>query len=177
MITGSSLVYPMPYTLNRPGLYLLVAGVLSINWIRAYLGSVAASTVCLLLLADLVYETIRPLLRASEEVIGVGPKDMEDALLNAFSKLGLRYTGAFPEYRTLEPYARINVSYSKLQNTTEVRIAPRSRKALLEEITRMIARDRDTVEVSSFQRGYLTALMAGFVLMLVALASLAIIIR
>jgi hypothetical protein len=133
--------------------------------------------VCLLLLADLVYETIRPLLTASEEVIGVGPKDMEGELLNAFSKLGLRYTGAFPEYRTLEPYARIHVRYDKRQDVAEVRIAPRSRKALLGEITRTIAKDRDAIEVSSFQRGYFTALMAGIVLMLVALASLVMIIR
>lgn len=177
ILTGSSLVYPMPYMLNRPGLYLLIAGVLCLNWIQAHIDPTVASIAFLVLLADLLYEMVRPLLSASEEVVGVGPKDMEGELLQAFSKLGLRYTGTFPDYRTLEPYARIHVRYNKHQDAAEVRIAPRSRKSLLEEIARTVAKDRDAVEVRTLQRGYLTALVTGVILMLVALVSLGIMIR
>lgn len=169
ILTGSSVVYPMPYMLNRPALYLLIAGTLGWNWVHTHAGSTVAYILFVVLLADLIYETVRPLAAASVEVLGAEPKDVERNLLDSFAKLGLRYAGSFPEYRVLEPYARIRVRHHKQQGTAEVRMYPRSKRSLLEEIAQTIAKDRDAVEVEPLQRGYLVTLIIGIALMLVAL--------
>jgi hypothetical protein len=177
ILTGSSVVYPMPYMLNRPALYLLVAGTLGWNWVYTQAGPTVAYPLFVLLLADLIYETVHPLLAASVEVLGVEPKDIERDLLDSFAKMGLRYAGSFPEYRVLEPYARIRVRHHKQQGTAEVRMYPRSRRRLLEEIACAIAKDRDAVEVAHLQRGYLVTLIVGVILILVALVRAGMLIR
>lgn len=176
ILTGSPLVYPMPYTFNRPGLYLLILGVLGFSAVLEALGPFVAYGVFAILVADVAYETIRPLVSPTIQVIGASPAEIEKDLIHSFEKLSLKYTGQYPHYRVLEPYARVDVRYRQRQGVGEVRVAPRSRRSLLERLGEVIARDLDTSEKALAQRGYIVAVGVGVVLVVVAFIRLGVLI-
>jgi hypothetical protein len=168
IISGASLVYPMPYMIHRPALYVLVVGVLSSNWIHDNYGAPTTVLLLAIVLADLAYEMIRPLIAPTVQIVGASPADVEHDLKDAFSKLDVRYTGTYPAYRVLEPRAWISVRYRSRQGVGEVMVSPPARKDLLESISRVAGKDRDAVEEPSAQNSYLLVISVGLVLMVLA---------
>ncbi len=168
LLSGASVIFPMPFTLNRPGLYLLVGAVLWSHKISEALGPVMSFVVFAIVIADVAYETVRPLLMPVIQLVGTSPEEIDTDVLDAFRKLSLRYTGEYPNYRVLEPYARVRLRYKPRQGIGEVRVFPWARKDLLATISDVVAKDLDSNERRVAQRGYMTTLIVGIVLMAVA---------
>lgn len=168
LLSGASVVFPMPFTLNRPGLYLLLGTVVWSREIAESLGPVVSYVVFAAVIADIAYETVRPLILPVIQLVGSTPEEIDSDVLDAFRKLSLRYTGEYPNYRVLEPYTRVRLRYKPRQGIGEVRVFPWTRRDLLAEISDVVAKDLDSNERRVAQRGYITTLVTGVVLIVVA---------
>jgi hypothetical protein len=155
VITGSALVYPIPFTLNRPSLYLVVAWILFLNQVETALGHVGTQIVGLILVGDVGFETVRPLLAPVITVIG-----------EALSQLSFSCKGNGTTYVVLDPFAKLRVRFRERLGTAEIRIRPYRRKRLLEDIGIRVAKKLDSEEQEgSAPRGYLEFILVGLVLM------------
>jgi hypothetical protein len=166
VITGSALVYPMPYTLNRPSLYLMVVWVVFVNQFENALGPLANQILGFLLLLDLGYETARPLITPVITVIGTSSESINGAMREALSQLSISFKGEGPNYLILDPFAKISLRFRQRLGTAEVRISPYKQKALLEKIALLLAKKLDSQDGAAVApRGYLEFIIVGIVLM------------
>jgi hypothetical protein len=168
LLSGASVVFPMPFTLNRPGLYILVGTVVWSREISEALGPAISYVVFAIVIADVAYETVRPLIMPVIQLVGASPEEIDSDVLDAFRKLSLRYAGEYPNYRVLEPYTRVRLRYKRRQGIGEVRVFPWARRDLLATIADVVAKDLDSNERRLAQRGYITTLITGVVLMAIA---------
>ncbi len=176
VISASALVYPMPFTLNRPSLYLIVAWITLLNQFEIVLGPTTTLVVGLALLADIGFETVRPLIAPVITVIGTSSEAINAAVREALSDLSVPFKANCPTYVIREPFAKLNVRFRERLGTAEVRISPYRRKKLLEDIGHRVARKLDSQERQEVRtsRGYIEFIIVGFVLMGAALWRLAV---
>jgi hypothetical protein len=166
VITGSALVYAMPYSLNRPSLYLMVAWIVFVNQVENALGPLVTQIIGLMLLADIGFETVRPLIAPVVTVIGTSSEAINMAVRDALSQLSVSFKGTGPNYVILDPFAKLSVRFRQRLGTAEVRIRPYRQKALLEKIGTLLAKELDSKEDSGVApRGYLEFIIVGAVLM------------
>jgi hypothetical protein len=166
VITGSALVYPIPFTLNRPSLYLVVAWILFLNQVETALGHVGTQIVGLILVGDVGFETVRPLLAPVITVIGTSSEAVHAAIREALSQLSFSCKGNGTTYVVLDPFAKLRVRFRERLGTAEIRIRPYRRKRLLEDIGIRVAKKLDSEEQEgSAPRGYLEFILVGLVLM------------
>jgi hypothetical protein len=170
VITGSALVYPIPFTLNRMSLYLMVVWLLFLNRAEAVLSPLITHIISLTLLADLMFETIRPLITPVAIVIGTSPDRINTALREALVRLSIPFKEKGSHYILLDPFAKLKVRFRKRLGMTEVRIIPYRQRGLLEEITILVARNLDSEEEKTRKAplGYVEFLITGVILMAVA---------
>jgi len=165
VITGSALVYPMPFTLNRPSLYLLVAWILFLNQVEAALGPLWTQVVGLILLGDIGFETVRPLIAPVITVIGTSAEAVHAAVRESLVQLSFSFKENGPTYVVLDPFAKLRVRFRERLGTAEIRICPYRRKRLLEDIGIRVAKKLDSEEQEgSAPRGYLEFIIVGSVL-------------
>lgn len=174
VITGTALVYPMPFTLNRPSLYLSVAWITFFNHLERILGPLVTHVVGLILLLDIGYETVRPLIVPVVTIIGSSPEAIHTSLREALSRLSVSFKSDGPSYLILDPFAKLTVRFRKRLGTAEVRIRPYARKDLLEEIGTLMAKRLDAKEEQRrAPRGYVEFILVGAILMVCSLWRLA----
>jgi hypothetical protein len=165
IVSTSALVYPMPFTLNRPSLYLMVAWIVLLNQVEGALGPIVTNVVSLFLLADIGFETVRPLIAPVITVIGSSTESINLAVREALSELSVPFTGAGTTYVVREPFAKIKVRFRERLGTAEIRIKPYRRKRLLEDISIRVAKRLDSeAQESRGTRGYIEFIIVGFVL-------------
>jgi hypothetical protein len=165
IISTSALVYPMPFTLNRPSLYLMILWIVFLNQVEEVVGPIVTNVVGLLLLADIAFETVRPLIAPVITVIGSNPEAINLAVREALSELSLPFKAAGPTYVVREPFAKLKVRFREGFGTAEIRIKPYRRKRLLEDISNRVAQRLDSVaQESRGARGYVEFVIVGFVL-------------
>ena len=173
-ITGSALVYPMPFTLNRPSLYLITAWTVFLTQVETSLGPLTTQLIGLALLADLAFETVRPLVTPVLTVIGTSSEEIYADVSEALSRMSVSFKGNGPNYLILDPFAKLSVRFRKGLGTAELRISPYGQRALLEEVGDLLAKKLDSKpEQESAPRGYLEFIIVGTVLMAGALWRLA----
>jgi len=146
VITGSALVYPMPFTLNRPSLYMIAAWTVFVNQIEEALGPLVTQILGLILLVDIGFETVRPLIAPVVTVIGTSSEAINTAVRGALLALPVSFEGNGPTYVIQEPFAKLRVRFRKRLGTAEVRIRPYRRKGLLEDISILLAKELDSKE-------------------------------
>ncbi len=166
VITGSALVYPMPFTLNRPSLYLIMAWIVFVNQAEKALGPLVTQIIGLMLLVDIGLETVRPLISPVVTVIGTSSEAINTSVREALSKLSVSFKENGPNYVILDPFAKLSVRFRQRLGTAEVRIRPYRQKALLEKIGMLLAKKLDSKEEDgAAPRGYLEFIIVGAVLM------------
>jgi hypothetical protein len=165
IVSASALVYPMPFTLNRPSLYLMVLWIVFLNQVKGALGPIVTNVVGLFLLADIAFETVRPLIAPVIIVIGSNTEAINLAIRDALSELSLPFKVAGPTYVIREPFAKLKVRFRERLGTAEIRIKPYRRKRLLEDISIRVSKRLDS-EAQELRGagGYIEFIIVGFVL-------------
>lgn len=165
IVSASALVYPMPFTLNRPSLYLMVLWIVFLNQVEGALGPIVTNIVGLFLLGDIVFETVRPLIAPVTTVIGATSEAINLAVREALSELSLPFKAAGSTYVVREPFAKLKVRFREGLGTAEIRIKPYRRKRLLEDISNRVSKRLDSeAQGSKGARGYVEFIIVGFVL-------------
>lgn len=166
IVTGSALVYPMPFTLNRPSLYLIVLWIAFLNQEQTELLPPVTHIISLILIGDLIFETVRPLLAPVITVIGTSRDEIYAAVREALSKSSVPFKGDGPTYTLLDPFGKLKVRFRRRLGTAEVRISPYRRKKLLEELSVHLAKRLDSKEAGDrAPLGYMEFVLVGVVLM------------
>jgi len=166
IVSASAFVYPMPFTLNRPSLCLMVAWIVFVNQVENAFGALVTQIIGLMLLVDIGYETIRPLIAPVLTVIGTSSEAINTAVREALSQLSVSFKGNGPNFVILDPFAKLTVRFRQRLGTAEVRIRPYRQKALLEKLGTLLAKKLDSKEESGgAHRGYLEFILVGIVLM------------
>jgi hypothetical protein len=166
VITGSALVYPMPFTLHRPSLYLMVAWITFAYKVEEVFGPIWSQIIGFLLLLDIAVETVRPLLGSVITVIGTSPDVVNAAVRESLQGLSVSFKGDGPNYVILDPFAKLKVRFRERLGTAEVRIRPYRRKRLLDALGTLLAKRLDSEEQTGrAPRGYLEFIAVGVVLM------------
>lgn len=169
MLTGSSIVFPMPYGLRRPFLYVWVAGLLVHQGVRTYAGIWYSEALCLLLLLYLVYETICPFLVAKTHVVGTTEEAIRDDLQRALTHLEIPYKSAFPHYTLVAPFAKLHVAFRPKLGVAEIRIRPFHRSRLLRQIADALAKEENKHEDVAVSRVYIGDILIGIGLIALSL--------
>jgi hypothetical protein len=148
----------------------MVVWLLFLNRAEAVLSPLITHIISLTLLADLMFETIRPLITPVAIVIGTSPDRINTALREALVRLSIPFKEKGSHYILLDPFAKLKVRFRKRLGMTEVRIIPYRQRGLLEEITILVARNLDSEEEKTRKAplGYVEFLITGVILMAVA---------
>ncbi len=137
-------------------------------------GPLVTQIIGLVLLADLVCDTIRPLVAPVITVIGASSDVINMAIREALLQLSVSFKGEGPDYLVLDPFTRIRVRFRKRLGTAEVRISPYRRKKLLDEISTYLANKLDLrQEDGGAPHGYLEFIIVGVALMAITFVRLA----
>ena len=111
VITQTPVIYRFPYIFHRPSVYLLILGVLFFDPITRYVGEIPALLVFVLILIDLIYESIRPFISHAVEIGSATPDNIRADLVHAFKKLNIRYEGSYPSFNLPDDQASLRVKY------------------------------------------------------------------
>jgi hypothetical protein len=121
-----------------------VLWIVFLNQVEGALGAIVTNVVGLLLLADIAFETVRPLIAPVTTVIGSNTEAINLAVQEALSELSLPFKVAGPTYVVREPFAKLKVRFRERLGTAEIRIKPYRRKRLLEDISIRVAKRLDS---------------------------------
>ncbi len=169
IITRAPLVHRWPYAFHRPSVYILMVGLVFLDSVVAYFGEKVAFTLFLLVIADIIYEVVRPFLSHSVEIEGSNSENIRSDIVNAFRKLNLRYEGNYPSFTLPDEHARLKVKYWPNSCRAVVTIDPRSKTNLLLEIARVVGRDFEAEEGRGMLRGYFINIFIAISLFIFAL--------
>lgn len=169
IITRVPLVHRWPYVFHRPSVYLLMVGLLFLDVVVKYLGEVAGFFFFILVIADIIYEVVRPFLSHSVEIEGATSENIRSDIVNAFRKLNLRYEGKFPSFNLPDEHARLNVKYWPNMSRAVVTINPRSKTGLLLKIAGVVGHNFDAEEGRAVSRGYFINIFIAISLLIFAI--------
>lgn len=159
LVTQSSMVHRCPYAFHRPTVYLLVVGLLVLDTVLASLGQLPAIILFSLLMLDLIYETIHPLISHSVEITSASSEALQKDLVDVFQKLKINFSGKYPKYTFPDEKARLKVKYWPKLGEAEIIIYPRSKVSLLLMISKGLEVDFQRDEGDFEIRGYLLNLL------------------
>lgn len=166
--TESPNVHRRPYAFHRPVIYLLILALLLIDDIFAWFGEGFGFALFALLVADILYEMVRPFLHPSVEVSSASAEEIAGDLSGALRTLGIRYTGQYPEYNLVDQQARLEVKHWPSIGEAEIVIRPRSKMKLLLKIAQIVQDDFQLNRNKSQVREYVVNIVfAGIILGLV----------
>lgn len=164
MITGTPLVYRMPYLSHRLFLYVLIAFILFLGVIREQAGTAISDTLCGVMICYLIYEIVRPIISAGITIVGSTVEDVSKDIERTLRALSIPFKGEYPTYTLIAPYGRLNVRYHPVEGVAELKIKPYRRKALLDQIGDALAVRENEHELAQATRGYVIDILFGFCL-------------
>lgn len=169
IITGMPMINRCPYAFHRPAVYILILGLLFLDSIVGRFGDTPALIVFLLIMLDLVYETIRPFISHSVEIESANRETIQTDLIDAFQKLNIRYEGKYPRFKFPDEGAQLRVKYSSKLASGQIIIYPRSKKELLLRIAEVVGADFDLEGGKANLRGYLGNIFMAFAIVIFSL--------
>jgi len=149
--------------------YVLMVGLVFLDAVVKYLGEVAGFVLFILVIADIIYEVVRPFLSHSVEIEGATSENIRSDIVGALKKLNLRYEGKYPSFNLPDEHARLSVKYWPNMNRAVVTINPRSKTGLLLKIAEVVGRSFDTEEGRAVIRGYFFNIFIAIALLIFAL--------
>lgn len=162
VITGTPLVYRMPYLSHRVFLYVLVAFLLFLGLIREQGGTMLSDTLCFVIICYLVYEIVRPFVSAAITVVGSTVEGVASDIERTLRELSVPFKGDYPVYTLIAPYGRLKVRYHPIEGVAELKIKPYRRKVLLDQIGDALAVRENKNELTQATRGYIIDILFGF---------------
>lgn len=169
IITRVPLVHRWPYDFHRPSVYVLMAGLIFLDTVVRYLGEIAGFIFFFLVIADIIYEVVRPFLSHSVEIEGASSENIRSDIVNAFRRLNLRYEGKYPSFSLPDEHARLNVQYWPNMSRAVVTINPRSKTGLLLKIAGIVGQNFNAEEGRAVLRGYFINVFIAIALLIFAL--------
>jgi len=164
VITGTPLVYRMPYLSHRLFLYVLVLFLLFLGIIREQFGTTVSDVLCGVIICYLVYEIVRPFMSAVITVVGSTVESVASDIERTLQELSVPFKGEYPMYTLIAPYGRLKVRYHPAEGIAELKIKPYRRKALLDQIGDALAVRENKNEFAQATRGYLVDILFGLCL-------------
>jgi hypothetical protein len=168
VISGTAFIDRSPFSLRRPTTYLLVAWVIFLKPLTSVFGEPVAQGVFLFIGAIVIIETVRPLVVASINITGASPEVVDAELRHAFSTLGVKYAGEYPNYKLKSPWARLQVKYRQQLGEAKITIYPSSQRPLLTKIENIVERDLGNQERPDASRGFIYDVVEGLLLISIA---------
>lgn len=162
VITGTPLVYRMPYLSHRVFLYVLVLFLLFLGFLREQVGTTTSDVLCGLIICYLVYEIVRPFMSAVITVVGSTVEGIASDIERTLQELRVPFKGKYPVYTLIAPYGRLKVRYHPTEGIAELKIKPYRRKPLLDQIGDALAVRENKNEFAQATRGYLVDILFGF---------------
>lgn len=168
MVTQAPIVHRCPFTFHRPTVYLLILGLLFLDSIVAYFGEVPALMVFVVIMVDILYESIHPFISHSVEVESATPESIRSDLTDAFEKLDVRYTGKYPKFKFPDEKATLKVKYWPKLSRGMLVIYPPAKMDLLLKIAEIVEKDFEVEEGKADIRGYVGNIFVAFALFIFA---------
>ena len=169
VVSGSAVINHFPLSLNRPMIYLLLAGLIVAKPIIDFYGPSAMRIMFTLLILGLAYDVLSSLFSRTLKVIGASPDVIDADLRHAFQAMNLKVSGVYPHYEVEEPRASVDVKFWRYLGQAEIGITPDSERGILHRIEEIVDKDLSHEEQLAADRGFILEIVAG-----VALCSLAI---
>ncbi len=169
IISQTPMVHRCPYTFHRPTVYILILGLLFLDSIVTYFGEIPALIVFVIIVLDILYETIHPFISHSVEIESATPESIRTDLIDAFQKLSIRYQGKYPKFKFPDEKASLKVKYWPKLSRGMLIIYPRAKMDLLLKIVEIVEKDFDAEEGKADLRGYVGNIFVAFALFIFAL--------
>jgi hypothetical protein len=161
VISSSAVISHFPLSLNRPMIYLLLAGLIFAQPLIDRYGPSSMRVMFTLLIFGVAYDVASSLFSRTLKVIGASPAMIDADLRDAFQKMNLKVSGAYPHYKLEEPRASIDVKFWKHLGQVEIGVTPESERGILSRIEEIVDKDFSREEQVALSRGFLLEIFAG----------------
>jgi hypothetical protein len=169
VVSGSAVINHFPLSLSRPMIYVLLAGLILAKPITDSFGPASMRLMFTVLIFGLAYDVLSSLFSRTVKVTGASPAVIDADLRDAFQKMNLKVSGAYPHYKVEEPHARVDVKFWRFFGQAEIGVTPESERGLLHRIEKIVDKDLSHEEKAAVDRGFILEIVKG-----VALCTLAI---
>jgi hypothetical protein len=161
VISSSAVINHFPLSLNRPMIYLLLAGLIFAQPIIDRYGPLSMRIVFTLLIFGVAYDVASSLFSRTLKVIGASPAMIDADLRDAFQKMNLKVSGTYPHYELEEPRASVDVKFWRHLGQAEIGVTPESERRILRRIEEIVDKDLGREEQVAAGRGFILEILAG----------------